>query len=286
MARKSVFCIAQKENQAIQIVQQLKAGGFQHDDISVLFPDKEGTKDFAHEQQTKAPEGAVTGAGTGGALGGALGWLAGIGALAIPGIGPFVAAGPLMAALSGAAVGATVGGITGALVGMGIPEFEAKRYEGKIRGGNILISVHTDTARNAEKAKSIFEKSGAADISTAGEATTKNKEKKEPMAERTETKSRLRKTTTTTQEPPITSGRTSSLSAKTTETATTAASAPVSNGATVKTSEPTQEEIAIRAQEIFIRKGRRHGQDLENWLEAEAELKAERRAGTKPRTSR
>src|ERR1700732_4230208 len=131
MANKSVFCLARDEAQAVRIVDDLKAAGFSHNDISVLLPDKAGTKDFAHEQHTKAPEGAATGAGTGGVLGGALGWLVGIGALAIPGVGPFIAAGPIMAALAGAGVGAAVGGLTGALVGMGIPEYEAKRYEGK-----------------------------------------------------------------------------------------------------------------------------------------------------------
>src|SRR5580765_6596977 len=134
---KAVFCIARTEVQAEAIVNQLKGVGFSNNDISVLFPDKRGTRDFAHEQHTKAPEGAATGAGTGGLLGGALGWLAGIGALAIPGVGPFIAAGPIMAALSGAALGAAVGGIGGALVGMGLPEYEAKRYEGKIQAGNI-----------------------------------------------------------------------------------------------------------------------------------------------------
>src|SRR5512144_3247971 len=130
---KSVFCLADNEIQAEKIVEDLKATGFSNNDISALFPDKAGTKDFAHEQHTKAPEGAATGAGTGGVLGGALGWLVGIGALAIPGLGPFIAAGPIMAALSGAAAGAALGGLTGALIGMGIPEYEAKRYEGIVR---------------------------------------------------------------------------------------------------------------------------------------------------------
>lgn len=167
---KAVFCIANSYPQAQAIVGELKLAGFSNNDISALFPDKDGTRDFAHEQHTKAPEGAATGAGTGGLLGGALGWLAGIGALAIPGMGPFIAAGPIMAALSGAAVGATVGGITGALVGMGIPEFEAKRYEGKIREGNILISVHTDDSTQRSRAKEIFERAGAEDITSTGEA--------------------------------------------------------------------------------------------------------------------
>jgi hypothetical protein len=170
---KAVFCIATSEAQAESIVSQLKSSGFGDSDISVLFPDKTGTKDFAHEQHTKAPEGAVTGAGTLGVVGGALGWLAGIGSLAIPGVGPFIAAGPIMAALSGAAIGAAVGGITGALIGMGIPEFEAKRYEGKIREGNILISVHSENNQETKRAKEIFETAGAQDISTSAEAGIK-----------------------------------------------------------------------------------------------------------------
>ena len=162
---KSVFCIARTEAQAATIVEQLKAANFSNNDISALLPDKTGTRDFAHEQHTKAPEGAATGAGTGGVLGGALGWLVGIGALAIPGLGPFIAAGPIMAALSGAAAGAALGGVTGALIGLGIPEYEAKRYEGKIKEGNILISVHTDDSAERDRAKAIFERAGAEDIS-------------------------------------------------------------------------------------------------------------------------
>jgi len=173
MSKSSVICIATSEPQAITIVDRLKAAGFSNNDISVLFPDKTGTKDFAHEQHTKAPEGATTGGITGGVLGGALGWLAGIGALAIPGVGPFIAAGPIMAALGGAAVGGTVGGITGALVGLGIPEYEAKRYEGKIREGNILISVHSDDSDETGEAKEIFKQAGAKDISSTGEASVK-----------------------------------------------------------------------------------------------------------------
>jgi len=174
---KAVFCIAKSEVQAEAIVNHLKGAGFSNNDISVLFPDKGGTRDFAHEQHTKAPEGAATGAGTGGVLGGALGWLAGIGALAIPGVGPLIAAGPIMAALSGAAVGAAVGGLTGALVGMGMPEYEAKRYEGKIRAGNILISVHSEDAEETKRAKEIFEEFEAEDISTSGESNVpKDKE--------------------------------------------------------------------------------------------------------------
>jgi len=166
---KAVFCIATTYPQAETIVDSLKLSGFLNNQISVLLPDNEGTRDFAHEKHTKAPEGAATGAGTGGVLGGVLGWLAGIGSLAIPGIGPFVAAGPIMAALGGAAVGATVGGLTGALVGLGIPEYEAKQYEGKLRQGNILISVHSENSTEADKAKKIFEKAGAEDIASASE---------------------------------------------------------------------------------------------------------------------
>jgi hypothetical protein len=166
---KAVFCIATTYEQAETIVDGLKNAGFANNDISVLLPDNEGTRDFAHEKNTKAPEGAVTGAGTGGVLGGVLGWLAGIGSLAIPGIGPFVAAGPIMAALGGAAVGATVGGLTGALVGLGIPEYEAKQYEGKLRQGNILISVHSENSPETDKAKNIFETAGAHDIASASE---------------------------------------------------------------------------------------------------------------------
>ncbi len=161
----AVFCIARTEAQAVAIVDQLKAASVFHNDISVLFPDKTGTQDFAHEQHTKAPEGAATGAGTGGVLGGAFGWLVGIGALAIPGLGPFIAAGPILAALSGAAAGVALGGVTGALIGLGIPEDEAKRYEGKIKEGNVLISVYAQDSTEQARAKTIFEQAGAEDIS-------------------------------------------------------------------------------------------------------------------------
>ncbi len=169
MSKKSVFCIATSRSQAEDIVSRLKNAQFSNNDISALFADKATTRDFAHEKNTKAPEGAITGAGTGGVIGGALGWIAGIGALAIPGTGPFIAAGPIMAALSGAAVGAAVGGVAGALIGMGIPELEARRYEGKIKDGNILISVHTENSDEIKRAKQIFEVAGAQDICTTGE---------------------------------------------------------------------------------------------------------------------
>lgn len=168
---KSVLCIVHSEAQAARIVDDLRAAGFSNNDISALFPDKQSTRDFAHEQATKAPEGAATGVATGGLLGGALGWLAGIGSLAIPGLGPLIAAGPIVATLSGAAAGAGLGGITGALVGYGIPEFEAKRYEGKVKGGNILLSVHTENGDQVTKAKEIFKRAEAEDIAYTGEAS-------------------------------------------------------------------------------------------------------------------
>lgn len=186
----SVFCIARSELQASNIVSRLKADGFTGNDISVLFPDKSGTRDFAHEKNTKAPEGAATGAGTGGAVGGVLGLLAGIGALAIPGVGPLIAAGPILATLSGAAVGAAVGGVAGALIGMGIPEIEAKRYEGKIKAGNILISVHADNATEVETAKRIFREANAQDISSTSEASVADEKNSTRKDEDTSKRSR------------------------------------------------------------------------------------------------
>src|SRR5271169_615102 len=153
----------------------LKAAGFSNRDISVLFPENVGSKDLAHEKNTKAPEGATAGAGTGAVVGGALGWLVGIGALAIPGLGPFIAAGPIMAALAGAGVGGAVGGLTGALIGMGIPEYEAKRYEGRVKDGGILLSVHSDSSDETKRAKEILERTGAQDISSTGEASGEKK---------------------------------------------------------------------------------------------------------------
>ena len=168
---RAVIAILNTYDQADRAVSELRSAGFPNDHISVLLPDQEGTRDFAHEQNTKAPEGAATGAGTGGLLGGALGWLVGVGSLAIPGLGPFIAAGPILAAMSGAAAGAAMGGLTGALIGMGIPEYEAKQYEGKLAGGNILISVHTNDADERDVAKEIFEKVHARDIRSTGEAS-------------------------------------------------------------------------------------------------------------------
>lgn len=169
-SKKAVIGLVSTYDSAQRIVGELQMAGFSNNDISVLFPDKAGTRDFAHEKNTKAPEGAVTGASAGGALGGTIGLLAGIGALAIPGLGPFIAAGPIMAALSGAAAGAAVGGVTGALVGLGIPEIEAKQYEGKVKSGSILVSVHVDDSRERERAQEILKHQGATDIATVGEA--------------------------------------------------------------------------------------------------------------------
>jgi hypothetical protein len=171
MAGKAVFCIVPDVGRASRLVGDLQAAGFSSNDISVLMPDKATTRDFAHKHATKAPEGAATGGAAGGVVGGALGLLVGIGSLAIPGAGPFIAAGPLMAMLGGAAVGGAIGGLTGALVGMGLPEYEAKRFEGKIQGGNILVSVHSDRPEETHRAKEVFERNGAEDIATAGEAS-------------------------------------------------------------------------------------------------------------------
>lgn len=177
MSKKSVFCITTSRAQADRIVDKLRSANFSNNDISVLFPDKDTTRDFAHEKNTKAPEGAVAGAGTGGVVGGALGWIVGIGALAIPGVGPFIAAGPIMAALGGAAIGAAAGGIAGGLIGLGIPELEAKRYEGKVKAGNILISVHTEDSGDIARAKDIFTTAGAEDVCTTGEASVPKESK-------------------------------------------------------------------------------------------------------------
>lgn len=169
--KRSVFGILGTREEAEAVVTRLKESGFSSNDISLLFPDTAGTRGFAHEHSTKAPEGAATGGTTGFVVGGVLGWLAGIGSLAIPGLGPFIAAGPIMAALSGAAVGTAVGGIAGALIGMGIPEYEARRYESKVKEGNILISVHAEDGREVDHAKEIIKAGHAQDVATSSEAT-------------------------------------------------------------------------------------------------------------------
>ena len=167
----SVFGIYRTVAQAEAAVDRLMQVGFTNDAISVLLPDEKSSREFAHEKNTKAPEGTATGATTGGVIGGTLGLLAGIGALAIPGVGPFIAAGPIMGALAGIGVGGAVGGIVGALIGMGIPEYEAKRYEGRIKEGGVLLSAHCDTSEQINRAKDVLKNSGAEDISSTGEAS-------------------------------------------------------------------------------------------------------------------
>jgi hypothetical protein len=167
----AVFGIYRDRQHAEHGVDALMEAGFRTEDISVLLPENVGTKDFAHEKHTKAPEGTATGAGAGAAVGGTLGLLAGIGALAIPGLGPFIAAGPIMGALAGIGTGGVVGGLIGALVGMGIPEYEAKRYEGLVKKGGILLSVHCDNSDWVKRAKSVLEDTGADEVASSGEAS-------------------------------------------------------------------------------------------------------------------
>jgi hypothetical protein len=162
-------------------VDALRLANFRNTDISALLPENLGTKDFAHEKGTKAPEGATAGATTGAVVGGGLGWLVGIGALAIPGLGPLIAAGPIMAALAGVGAGGAIGGLTGALIGMGIPEYEAKRYEGRVKSGGILLSVHCDSSEWTKKAKEILERTGAEDVSSTGEASADFAKSDKPM---------------------------------------------------------------------------------------------------------
>ena len=167
--KTAVFGIYPNVLQAERAVDTLVRERFSNDDISVLLPDNQGSKDFAHEKHTKTPEGTTTGVAAGGTIGGALGLLAGIGALAIPGVGPFIAAGPIMGALAGLGVGGAVGGLVGALVGMGIPEYEAKRYEGRVKEGGVLLSVHCDTSEDIARAKEILKRTGAEDVASTGE---------------------------------------------------------------------------------------------------------------------
>jgi hypothetical protein len=165
----AAFGIYKDRATAETAVDRLLAEGFSNQDVSVLMSDNSGSKDFATEKNTKAPEGTTTGVGVGGAVGGTLGLLAGIGALAIPGVGPLIAAGPIMAGLAGLGIGGAVGGLVGALVGMGIPEYEAKRYEGRVKDGGILLSVHCNTSEEISKAKDILKETGAEDIASSGE---------------------------------------------------------------------------------------------------------------------
>jgi len=177
----AVFGIYRDRTSVENAVDVLRQENFRNTDISVLFPENQGTKDFAHEKNTKAPEGAATGAGSGAVIGGTLGWLTGIGALAIPGVGPFIAAGPIVAALAGVGVGGAIGGIAGALIGLGIPEYEAKRYEGRIKEGGILLSVHCDDSNWTKRAKEILERTGAQDVSSSGEANADFQKTDKPM---------------------------------------------------------------------------------------------------------
>jgi hypothetical protein len=177
----AVFGIYPNRAGAEHAVDTLRAENFRNTDISVLLADNAGSKDFAHEKNTKAPEGATAGATGGAVTGGILGWLAGIGALAIPGVGPLIAAGPIMGALAGAGVLGTVGGVVGGLVGMGIPEYEAKRYEGRIKEGGVLLSVHCDDGDWVKRAKEVLERTGAQDIASAGEASADYAKSDRPM---------------------------------------------------------------------------------------------------------
>ena len=181
MANTAVFGIYRTQENASRGVESLRDSGFRMADISALVPSNSGTKDFAHELNSKAPEGAATGAASGGLLGGALGLLAGIGALAIPGVGPFIAAGPIMGALAGLGVGAASGGVVGGLVGYGMPEYEAKRYEGRIKDGGVLVSVHCDDSDWVTRAKEILKTTGADDISATGEASADFAKTDKPM---------------------------------------------------------------------------------------------------------
>jgi hypothetical protein len=167
----AVFGIYRDTTALAEGLERLRIAGFRSTDVSVLMPENLGTKDFVHRKDTKAPEGTTTGAVSGALIGGALGWLVGIGALAIPGMGPFIAAGPIMATLAGVGAGGAVGGVAGALIGMGIPEYEAKRYEGRVKSGGLLISVHCDSSDWVKRAKTVLEETGAEDVAASGEAT-------------------------------------------------------------------------------------------------------------------
>ena len=173
---RAVFGIYASPEQAERTVNVLIADGFHSQDVSVLMPDTESTRAFAHRKETKAPEGATAGAAAGGVLGGTLGVLVALGSLAIPGLGPLIAAGPLVAALAGVGAGGAVGGLLGGLVGLGIPEYEAKRYEGRVRDGGVLLSVHAETDGEVLRAKELLKETGATDIATAGEAAVSRRQ--------------------------------------------------------------------------------------------------------------
>lgn len=170
MSNTAVFGVYREPASLSVGLETLRAAGFRSTDISVLIPENAGNKDFVHQKDTKAPEGATTGATTGAVVGGVLGWLAGIGALAIPGIGPLIAAGPIVALLAGAGAVGAAGGVVGSLIGLGIPEYEAKRFEGRVRSGGILVSVHCDNSDWVKRSKKILEETGAEDIASSTEA--------------------------------------------------------------------------------------------------------------------
>jgi Protein of unknown function (DUF2934) len=254
--KRSALCLVDTEIQADAIVGKLRSAGFSDNDISVLFPDKGSTRDFAHKKETKMPEGATVGASAGGAIGGTIGLLAGIGALAIPGLGPFIAAGPIIAALSGGAIGMGVGGLTGALIGFGIPEYEAKRYEGKVKEGGILISVHSENSEKTSSAKSIFKEEGAHDISSTGEAHAEVKAQDGSDVIETEVNETSSKENIATSHVVETEKR-----------------APKMKGDAIA----TPEQIQLRA--YFIAERRKNsgiaGDESEDWAQAERELRAE-----------
>ena len=254
--KRSALCLVDTEIQADTIVGKLRSAGFSDNDISVLFPDKGSTRDFAHKKETKMPEGATVGASAGGALGGTIGLLAGIGALAIPGLGPFIAAGPIIAALSGGAIGMGVGGLTGALIGLGIPEYEAKRYEGKVKEGGILISVHSENSEETSSAKAIFKEEGAHDISSTGEAHAEAKAQDGSDVIETGVNESL---------PPENIATSQVVEAE--------KRAPKMKSAAIATSE----QIQLRA--YFIAERRKNsgigGDESEDWAQAERELRAE-----------
>lgn len=203
MGHTSVYGIYATRQDAEVAIDSMRASGFSAQDISVLFPDNEGTKDIGHEKHTKAPEKATAGAAIAGIAGGTIGWLVGIGAIAIPGVGPLVAAGPIMAALAGLGAGSVVGGLAGALIGMGIPEYEAKRYEGRIRKGGILLSVHCDNDLMVSRAKEMLRHTGAEDIAAADEGKVRG-HARDTVVEEHPTTTDTRRVKRTTEEPPPT----------------------------------------------------------------------------------
>jgi hypothetical protein len=192
----AAYAIFPSRVEAETAVNELTRAGFSSQDVSVLMSDRSGTRDFATEKNTKAPEGTTTGAGVGGTIGGTLGLLAGIGAIAIPGVGPLIAAGPIMATLAGVGVGGAVGGVVGALIGMGIPEYEAKRYEGRVKDGGVLLSVHCDSSEEVSRAKDILKAAGGDDVASSGEKSvsshTANSEREETSAYQPRSESRER----------------------------------------------------------------------------------------------